>query len=54
VRRIVNGTQAMTVYKPVKPLARWAAQAVVQMAKCEKVEGTSTVDNGTRPTDYRV
>ena len=46
MRRIVNGTQAMTVYKPVKPLARWAAQAAVQMAKGEKVEGTSTVDNG--------
>ena len=46
VRRIVKGTQTMTVYKPVKPLARWAAQAAVQMAKGEKVEGTSTIDNG--------
>lgn len=46
VRRIVQGTQAMTVYKPLSPLARGAAQAAVQMAKGEKVEGTSTVDNG--------
>lgn len=46
VRRIVNGTQAMTVYKPLKPLARGAASAAVQMAKGEKVEGTSTVNNG--------
>jgi D-xylose transport system substrate-binding protein len=45
VRRIVNGTQTMTVYKPLRPLARGAASAAVQMAKGEKVEGTSTVDN---------
>jgi D-xylose transport system substrate-binding protein len=46
VRRIVAGTQTMTVYKPISPLARGAAQAAVQMAKGEKVEGTSTIDNG--------
>jgi D-xylose transport system substrate-binding protein len=48
VRRIVAGTQTMTVYKPISPLARGAAQAAVQMAKGEKVEGTSTVSNGTK------
>ena len=46
VRRIVSGTQAMTVYKPLSPLARGAAQAAVQLATGEKVEGTSTIDNG--------
>ncbi len=46
VRRIVSGAQIMTVYKPLRPLARGAASAAVQMAKGEKVEGTSTVDNG--------
>jgi D-xylose transport system substrate-binding protein len=46
VRRIVGGTQTMTVYKPLRPLARGAASAAVQMAKREKVEGTSTVNNG--------
>ena len=46
LRRIVAGTQAMTVYKPLRPLAREAAQSAVQMAKGEKVEGTSTIDNG--------
>ena len=46
VRRIINGTQTMTVYKPLRPLARGAASAAVQMAKGEKVEGTSTVNNG--------
>jgi D-xylose transport system substrate-binding protein len=48
VRRIVNGTQTMTVYKPLRPLARGAAASAVQMAKGEKVEGTSMVDNGTK------
>ena len=46
VRRIVQGTQTMTVYKPLRPLARGAASAAVQLAKKEKVEGTSTVNNG--------
>ena len=46
VRRIVAGTQTMTVYKPLRPLARGAAQAAVQLAKGEKVEGTATVNNG--------
>jgi D-xylose transport system substrate-binding protein len=46
VRRIVQGTQTVTVYKPLRALARGAAQAAVQMARGEKVEGTSTVDNG--------
>ena len=36
----------MTVYKPLRTLAREAAASAVQMAKGEKVEGTSTVDNG--------
>jgi D-xylose transport system substrate-binding protein len=46
VRRIVDGTQSMTVYKPLRPLARGAASAAVQLAKKEKVEGTSKVNNG--------
>ena len=46
VRRIVAGTQSMTVYKPLRPLARGAASAAVQLAKKEKVEGTSTINNG--------
>jgi D-xylose transport system substrate-binding protein len=46
VRRIVNGTQTMTVYKPVAPMARAAAGAAVDMANGEKASGTSTVNNG--------
>jgi D-xylose transport system substrate-binding protein len=46
VQRIVKGTQTVTVYKPLRPLARGAASAAVQLAKKEKVEGTSTINNG--------
>jgi D-xylose transport system substrate-binding protein len=46
VRRIVKGTQTVTVYKPLRPLARGAASAAVQLAKKEKTEGTSTINNG--------
>jgi D-xylose transport system substrate-binding protein len=45
-RRIVSGTQAMTVYKPLKSLALQSAVAAVQLAKGEKVETSATVDNG--------
>jgi D-xylose transport system substrate-binding protein len=48
VKRILAGTQTMTVYKPLKTLAREAAASAVQIAKGEKVEGTSTVDNGAK------
>lgn len=46
VRRLVQGTQSMTVYKPLRSLARTAATAAVQMAQGETVEGTSTIDDG--------
>jgi D-xylose transport system substrate-binding protein len=46
VRRLVSGSQTMTVYKPLRPLARGAASAAVGLAKGEKVEGTSTINNG--------
>src|SRR4029450_2933627 len=46
IRRIVAGTQAMTVYKPLRPLAREAAQSAVQMGKGAKVRGQSTAEKG--------
>ncbi len=46
IQRIVGGTQAMTVYKPVQQLARRAAEAAVALARREQVESTSTVNNG--------
>jgi D-xylose transport system substrate-binding protein len=48
VRRIVAGTQAMTVYKPVRALANIAAAAAVSMAKGEEVTTVTSVNNGLR------
>ena len=45
-RRIVQGTQTMTVYKPVRALARLAADAAVALAKGEDVPTAATVNNG--------
>lgn len=46
-QRIVEGTQAMTVYKPIALLATRAAEAAVSLAKGEKLaDATQLVDNG--------
>lgn len=43
---IVEGTQSMTVYKPLKNLAITGIDAAVALAKGEKGETSSTVNNG--------
>ncbi|WP_456276004.1 sugar ABC transporter substrate-binding protein [Bacillus sp. AK128] len=45
-QRIVMGTQAMTVYKPIKILAETAAEIAVKLAKGETVKETRQVNNG--------
>ncbi|MFC3746664.1 D-xylose ABC transporter substrate-binding protein [Paenibacillus sp. GCM10012306] len=45
-QRIVAGTQAMTVYKPIKQLAIEAAVLAVRLAQGVKVEANSKVNNG--------
>jgi D-xylose transport system substrate-binding protein len=45
-QRILRGTQAMTVYKPLKNLAALAARVAVDMAKGNKPAATGTLDNG--------
>lgn len=46
VQRIVEGTQTMTVYKPLKELTQTAAKIAVQMAKGETVAINRKVNNG--------
>jgi D-xylose transport system substrate-binding protein len=46
LQRIVAGSQSMTVYKPVALLAQRAAETAVSLAKHEKIDTTSTVNNG--------
>ncbi|TVY01465.1 D-xylose ABC transporter substrate-binding protein [Cohnella terricola] len=45
-QRIVEGTQTMTVYKPIKAIAEKAAELAVKMAKGEDVSADKTVNNG--------
>ena len=45
-QRIQGGTQAMTVYKPLKNLATRAAEVAVAVVKGEKIETTAQLDNG--------
>lgn len=52
-QRIVEGTQCMTVYKPIDKLAKMAAQLSVAIAKGEDVsEGLSVINNGIEDVPY--
>jgi len=45
-QRIASGTQAMTIYKPLKSLATGAAETAVKMATGKPVIARDTTDNG--------
>lgn len=45
-QRIVEGTQSMTVYVPIKAEAEANAEAAIKLAKKEKFVGNSSTDNG--------
>jgi D-xylose transport system substrate-binding protein len=45
-QRIIQGTQTMTVYKPIQTLAEKAADIAVTMARGAMPEKNSVVDNG--------
>jgi D-xylose transport system substrate-binding protein len=47
VQRILAGTQFMSVYKPVKPMAELAAKWAISLANGQKITDTNTTeDNG--------
>lgn len=46
-RRIVGGTQSMTIYKPIKLLATSAAEAAVNLAKHKPIIAKAATNNGT-------
>lgn len=52
-QRIVEGTQTMTVYKPVSKLAGLAAEYAIKFAKGEEVETQSTFFDGTYDVPYK-
>lgn len=52
-QRIVEGTQVMTVYKPVEKLAQKAAECAVLLAEGKALpEETVTIENGTYEVPY--
>jgi D-xylose transport system substrate-binding protein len=54
-QRIVAGTQAMTVYKPLAPLARMAAGEAMRLAKGESsIDSLVTVNNGSKEIPARL
>lgn len=51
-QRIVEGTQLMTVYKPVEKLAREAAELAVAMGKGEDIDISQMISDGTYEIPY--
>ncbi len=51
-QRIVEGTQQMTVYKPVEKLAKEAAELVIQLIQNKKIEVSTTINDGTYFVPY--
>ncbi|MCW8355265.1 D-xylose ABC transporter substrate-binding protein [Marinomonas pontica] len=51
MRRIVAGTQTMTVYKPISKLATASAEMAVKLARGEKIQVTGHVNNGKKDVD---
>ncbi|WP_028534628.1 D-xylose ABC transporter substrate-binding protein [Paludibacterium yongneupense] len=51
VKRVIAGTQAMTVYKPLKLIASQAAKLAVDMVRKHKPGFNSTYDNGFKKVD---
>lgn len=51
VKRVIAGTQTMTVYKPIRQIAGEAAKLAVQLAKGEKPTYNAQYDNGKKKVD---
>jgi D-xylose transport system substrate-binding protein len=46
IQRIVKGTQTMTIYKPIRPLAFGAVDAAIKLAHKQPVEAHDKINNG--------
>ncbi len=51
-QHIVEGTQTMTVYKPIEQLGKKAAECAVKLAKGENIESDQTINDGTSEIPY--
>ncbi|HJT18165.1 MAG TPA: substrate-binding domain-containing protein [Thermoanaerobaculia bacterium] len=46
MQRIVRGTQTMTIFKPIKPLAYGAVDAAIKLARHQPVHAPDKINNG--------
>jgi len=46
LKNIFSGKQSMTIYKPIKPLARMAAEMAMKLAKGETLKGLTKMNSG--------
>lgn len=46
LRFIIEGTQTMTIYKPIKPLAQLGGEIAMKLARGAKIEGTTKLKFG--------
>lgn len=46
IKNIISGSQTMTIYKPIKPLAYLAAECAMMLARGEKIPNTIKFKNG--------
>jgi D-xylose transport system substrate-binding protein len=53
-QRIVAGTQEMTVYKPLRSLARMAAGAAVSLGRGQSIDSLVKVNNGAKEVNARL
>jgi len=51
VRRVIAGTQTMTVYKPLRDIASTAASVAVQLVRNQKPAYNAQLDNGFKKVD---
>jgi len=51
VRRVIAGTQAMTVYKPLREIATNAANLAVQLVRGQKPGFNAQLNNGFKNVD---
>ena len=51
IKRVIEGTQTVTVYKPLQLIASEAAKLSVKLVKGEKVDYSAKLDNGTKQVD---
>lgn len=51
-QRIVEGTQLMTVYKPVEKLAKQAAECAIKLIQGKKLENVQSINDGSYDVQY--